>query len=65
VAYGSTNNPDHTGIADLNLREVAALAPLFVFVLWIGFHPQPFLDLMQTSVDQVVHHVGRVPTALR
>ena len=36
LAWGGTNNPKHTGLADLNVREVAMFAPLVVFVFWIG-----------------------------
>jgi NADH-quinone oxidoreductase subunit M len=31
-----------TRAADLNLREILTLAPLLVFVFWIGLNPQPF-----------------------
>jgi NADH-quinone oxidoreductase subunit M len=41
VAYGGTSNPDHSRQKDLGLREILTLAPLLVFVLWIGLHPQP------------------------
>ena len=59
VCYGTPNNPDHSGVADLNLREILALAPLAVFILWIGFQPQPFIDVMHTSLQHVLTQVGR------
>jgi NADH-quinone oxidoreductase subunit M len=39
------------GIADLSLREILALAPLAVFVVWIGLRPGDFLSRMQPTLD--------------
>ncbi|MBC8208340.1 MAG: NADH-quinone oxidoreductase subunit M [Desulfobulbaceae bacterium] len=50
IVWGGTDNPDQSWISDLNLREIAILAPLLFFVFWIGLGPQPFLDLIHTSV---------------
>ena len=58
VAWGGTKNPDHAGVTDLNLREILALAPLLVFVFWIGLHPAPFLDVMHASVQHLIAQVG-------
>ncbi len=58
VCYGSPDNPDHTGIADLNLREILTLAPLAVFIVWIGFQPQPFIDVMRASLAHILTQVG-------
>lgn len=52
-AHGS--EPAHA-IADLNLREGLALAPLAVFALWIGLAPQHFLDRMDSSVRRVLSY---------
>lgn len=54
VAYGGTNNPDHSGVKDLGLREVVTLVPLLVFVFWIGLHPEPFTRVMHTSVQNII-----------
>jgi NADH-quinone oxidoreductase subunit M len=51
VAYGGTRNPDHSGLKDLGLREVVTLAPLLIFVFWIGLHPAPFTRVMHASVQ--------------
>jgi NADH-quinone oxidoreductase subunit M len=34
------------------------LAPLLLFVLWIGLNPAPFLDVMHTSVAHLIQQVG-------
>jgi NADH-quinone oxidoreductase subunit M len=54
VAYGGTKNPDHSGVADLGFREIVTLAPLLVFVFWIGLHPEPFTRVMHKSVEQLL-----------
>lgn len=57
VAYGGTQNPDHSPIKDLQLREVLTLAPLLVFVIWIGLNPQPFTRVMHASVEHLLTQV--------
>ena len=59
VCYGTPDNPDHTGTADLNVREILTLTPLAVFILWIGFQPQPFIDVMRTSLAHVLTQVAQ------
>jgi len=45
--------PNPLGIVDLKWREFWALAPLLVFVFWIGLKPQTFLAPMQHDVNAV------------
>jgi NADH-quinone oxidoreductase subunit M len=59
VCYGTPNNRDYSAVADLNLREILTLAPLVVFIVWIGVHPQPFLDVMRDSLAHVLAQLGR------
>jgi NADH-quinone oxidoreductase subunit M len=58
VAYGGTHNPDHSQLRDLGLREIVTLAPLLVFVFWIGLHPEPFTRVMHASVANVLRQAG-------
>lgn len=56
-------NPDyepsgHHPVRDLGLREVITLIPLFVFVFWIGFHPNTFLDYMHASVEHLIQRMN-------
>lgn len=65
IIWGGTNNPDQSWLSDINTREIVTLAPFLFFVLWIGLGPQPFLDLMHTSVAQLIqqfdaHHAQTV-----
>jgi len=64
LAYGGTRNPDHSKLADLGLREIVTLAPLFVLVFWIGLNPAPFMRVMNASVENLLQqaqagHTGR------
>ena len=50
IIWGGTDNPDQSYLVDLNFREIITLTPFLIFVFWIGLGPQPFIDLMHTSV---------------
>ncbi len=55
VVWGGTDNPDQSWLSDLNVREIVTLAPFLFFVFWIGLSPQPFIDLMHTSVTNLLN----------
>ncbi len=57
VAWGGLDNPTHPGLKDLEPREVLTLAPLLVFVFWIGLHPEPFTRVMHASVQHLLTQV--------
>ena len=61
VVYGGTRNPSHAGIVDLSWRETLTLAPLAVFVFWIGLHPQPFTRVLHASVERLVEQTSTAP----
>ena len=50
---------DHHGVRDLTFRELAAITPLAVFVLWIGIQPKFFLDRMAPSLNAIVAGVQK------
>jgi len=45
---------DHQPPGDLNFREIAALAPILVLIVWIGVDPQFFIRRMEPSINAVV-----------
>jgi len=51
--HGTAAPPPFNGIHDMRPREVFALAPLVVFMFWIGLHPQFFLDRMTPTLDPI------------
>ena len=60
--FGKIENPKNERLPDLSRREFATFAPLLVLAVWIGLYPKPFLDRLETSVQQVV---ARVSPAVR
>jgi len=54
LIWGGIKNPTHTGLSDLNVREIITLAPLLILVFWIGFGPKPFLNVMHASVANLL-----------
>jgi NADH:ubiquinone oxidoreductase subunit 5 (subunit L)/multisubunit Na+/H+ antiporter MnhA subunit len=46
-------DPAEPPVGDLSLREVCALAPLVVFIVWIGVQPQFFLQRMGPTLDEL------------
>jgi len=50
--------PEVEGTKDLSRREVGAVAPLMVALVFFGFYPQPLLDVANPAVDTLMEHVG-------
>jgi NADH-quinone oxidoreductase subunit M len=42
------------GLRDLNWREIATIAPILIFIFWIGLYPAPFFNLMAPAVNNLV-----------
>ncbi len=67
IIWGGTDNPDQSWLTDLNMREMVTLSPFLFFVFWIGLSPQPFIDLMHSSVvhllEQFHAHQGQIVAA--
>jgi NADH-quinone oxidoreductase subunit M len=64
VFFGPLKERKHGGpIADLSLREVLALVPLCVVIVWIGVQPKFFLDRMAPSIDQLARQSMRAADA--
>jgi len=57
VSHGEA--PLGAGPPDLRWREFAALAPLVVFVVWIGLQPEYFLRRMQSTLNPVADAMTR------
>lgn len=63
VFFGALREPQgdepHETAPDLRWREFAALAPLVVFVVWIGLQPNYFLRRMQPTLNPVADAMVR------
>ncbi len=58
VFFGPLREPSHSHdddppVQDMSLREVLALAPLVVFIFWIGVQPGYFLDRMSPTLREL------------
>jgi NADH-quinone oxidoreductase subunit M len=56
VIFGKLEKDHLRGILDLDPREVAIFAPLVVLVFWMGVWPQPFLDVMDASIANLLQN---------
>jgi len=54
VMFNKLDNPKNFGLADMNVREFAVLAPLVVLAVWIGVYPDPFLAILHPSVNHLL-----------
>ena len=51
----------HHELKDLNWREIATVAPLLVFMFWIGLYPAPFFNLIAPAVTQLLKNLPLLP----
>ena len=51
--YLGPPNEKYVDLPDINLREVATLAPLAVIVIVLGVYPQPILELIDVSLTHL------------
>jgi NADH-quinone oxidoreductase subunit M len=72
VFYGPLRTPKPHGenagepphpVRDLSGREVLALAPLVVFIVWIGVYPQYFLDRIAPTVSSLARPASEAVAA--
>ncbi len=56
VIFGRLTKQELMSMIDLSPREVVVFAPLVVATLWMGIWPEPFLDVMEASVGQLVRN---------
>ncbi len=57
VMMGKVTNPKNENLKDLSARELAVMLPLVLFIFWIGFYPNTFLEKMNPSVDNLINQV--------
>ncbi len=57
VFFGEVRNERVAALTDLNAREFLILGLLAIAVLGLGIWPDPLLEVMHASVDNLVQHV--------
>jgi NADH-quinone oxidoreductase subunit M len=56
VFFNPLVHDDNRELEDINPRELLAVAPLLVLIVWIGVHPVTFLEPMEAAVRLVLGH---------
>jgi len=51
---GPITHPENEALKDLSVREILTLAPILVLIFWIGLYPQPFFNLINPAVQNLV-----------
>jgi NADH-quinone oxidoreductase subunit M len=64
VIFNPVVHKENEGLSDLNLREIATLAPLLILVFWIGLYPDPFLNILHASVEHLIEPLKAFEIAL-
>jgi NADH-quinone oxidoreductase subunit M len=57
VIFGAVANTHVAGLKDINLREFLVLGLLALAVLIMGVWPNPFAEVLHTSVNDLITHV--------
>jgi NADH-quinone oxidoreductase subunit M len=52
--FGPITHESNKSLPDLNKREVTALVPLVMLVVYLGVYPKPILEPVNSSVSQLV-----------
>ncbi len=47
-------NPQWSGLAEINAREIFTLVPLMILILWVGIYPKAILDLMTPALGALL-----------
>ena len=59
VFYGEIKNDNVKELQDLNHRELLIMSILAIAVLGLGLYPAPLVDVMHSSVDNLLHHIAQ------
>jgi NADH-quinone oxidoreductase subunit M len=57
VIFGEVGSRDVANLRDINAREALVLGSVAAAVLLVGLWPQPLVELMHASVDQLLQHI--------
>jgi NADH-quinone oxidoreductase subunit M len=57
VIFGAVANNNVAALEDINAREALVLGTLAVAVLAVGLWPEPLVNMMHASVEQLLQHI--------
>ena len=58
VVFGNVGNHHVAELSDINAREFLVLALLAFGALGMGLYPQPFTEVMHSSVNELLRHIA-------
>jgi NADH-quinone oxidoreductase subunit M len=65
VMFGPVTNEKNRGLRDLTRREFWVLAPVIVFIVWIGVYPNTFLRFLDMPASALMEQVSSRTIAAR
>jgi NADH-quinone oxidoreductase subunit M len=60
ICFGKARHADAAAMPDLSAREWALLAPIAVFVFWMGIYPETFMRPIRNDVGRVLVRLADV-----
>jgi NADH-quinone oxidoreductase subunit M len=64
VIFGEVTSTAVARLEDINAREALVLGTIAVAVLMVGLWPEPLVNLMHASVDQLLEHIQQSKIAI-
>jgi NADH-quinone oxidoreductase subunit M len=64
VVLGQPKTLTIAQLSDLNIRELVTVIPLAILILWIGLYPGPLMEMMDSSVTNLVQHMAQYRTGM-
>ena len=65
VMFGPVTNEKNRGLKDLTRREFWVLAPVIVFIIWIGVYPNTFLRFLDAPSAELIERMSSRTVATR
>ena len=59
-----SSGTDSSSVTDMTPREIAAISPLAILIIWIGITPQMFLQPIHSEIDRLVDSSDQMATAV-
>ena len=64
VFLGKITHPQNENLKRITSREIVILIPIIILIFWIGLYPQPFLELINPTVENLVDSINYAAMAL-
>jgi len=65
VMFGPVTNEKNRGLPDLTRREFWVMAPVIVFIVWIGVYPNTFLRFLDVPAAELMERMSAKSVATR